>query len=264
MKLLAAEVKRLAWRRLTWLSVLLVGLVTVGMALSTSSTTSLVSDVQGPVPVLAPLDLDTYLYVGAVLACFGAGLMGATFIGAEMASGSLSQWLTFSPDRNRVYAAKLAAVAAASAALGATAMTLMTGVAWSTALTAGRDVTFAGHDPVGVALRGVVLVVLAGITGFSLASLFGHTAAAPVGVAAWLAGSLMTSLFGSRSWLAVVMAPEFLIVAFLQGSYGRHLTDVPYGEQLVMQWPVAGAIMGGVVAVVVAAAWFRFAKRDVA
>ena len=53
----------------------------------------------------------------------------ASFIGAEYSSGSLGNWLTFVPRRDKVYAAKVAALAMGTAVLGVLAELLMVGAA---------------------------------------------------------------------------------------------------------------------------------------
>ncbi len=264
MNLLTAEAKRLSWRALVRGAALASVLGAVVMAVITSAPPRYLISEDAP-PIHPSLMLDPYLYLGTIIACFAAGLIGATFIGAELSSGSLSQWLTFTPDRSKVYAAKLTVVAAGSALLGlVTSLTMLATAAlsgWST----GRDLVVDASDPIAILLRGVALTVIAGVTGFALAALFGHTAAAPAGVAAWLMFSLGAGLFGFQSKLAVLAAPEFIIAAFLQGTYSRTFyVDHNTSETVMMTWPIALVIMTIVVGAIVAASWVRFARRDIA
>ena len=73
---------------------------------------------------VAPAAVQLSAYV-TLLASF---LVGASFIGAEYSTGSLANWLTFVPQRLKVYGSKLVAVVLGSAVGGAVANFLMLGL----------------------------------------------------------------------------------------------------------------------------------------
>ncbi len=263
MNLLTAEAKRLSWRRFVRITALLVLLVSIGFTLLTAQSSARIYVEGHIVPYRTPLDLDPYLYIAPLIACFGAGMIGATSIGAELSSGSISQWLTFNPDRSRVYGAKLTVVAVASGLLGLATTVVVIGSALASAAVAGRPVVLDTPNVWAVVLRGLILVILVGIAGFAMAALFGHTAAAPAAVAAWLVVALVGLMFGSQSRLAAVLSPDFVLIAFLQGSYTRFVSSGPWDQsQLTMTWPTALAILVAVVGLLTAASWVRFARRD--
>ncbi|WP_112244590.1 ABC transporter permease subunit [Kribbella monticola] len=119
------------------------------------------------------------------LLAFGAFLIGASFVGAEFSSGSISNWLTFEPRRLRVYGSKLIAaatgmlpVAVVLLAILLAGVYLIVGALGTTAGTTGK----VWGDLSGTAGRAVLMAAAAGALGGVLALLLRHTAAA-VGVA---------------------------------------------------------------------------------
>ncbi|MEW1953241.1 ABC transporter permease subunit [Terrabacter sp. NPDC080008] len=121
---------------------------------------------------------------GALLLAFVALLLGASFVGAEFATGSMGTWLTFQPRRLRVAASKLAAVAIGSAAIAALALVLANLGARMVSVVnrPGADVKLpsppAPDEPLALlGLRVVALVVGAGLGGAALGLLLRHTAA---------------------------------------------------------------------------------------
>ena len=104
-------------------------------------------------------------------------LLGASFIGAEYTTGSLANWLTFIPQRWKVFTSKLVAVVAGGVVLMAGLLALVIG---STALLA----TIHGQpvEGIGTALtmgaRSLILGAALPLVGFCLALLTRHTAAA--------------------------------------------------------------------------------------
>ena len=71
----------------------------------------------------------TAILFGAFVSMLAAYLVSSSFIGAEYTSGSLANWLTFVPQRLRVYAAKLITVVLGSAVTGAVVTFLVLGLA---------------------------------------------------------------------------------------------------------------------------------------
>ena len=105
-RLIVAELKRLVWRRMTW--VMVASLAAVGLAVAAAALYAFSTNQPG---IPSPDEMRATLRVGmeacAIVTSLAALMLGATFVGAEIATGSLSQWLTFSPNRHKVYASKL-------------------------------------------------------------------------------------------------------------------------------------------------------------
>jgi ABC-2 type transport system permease protein len=129
-----------------------------------------------------PLDLRRELDgSGTGIAVVMAGLLmllGATFVGADWASGSMSNQLLFEPRRLRVYAAKAGAVVVTGLLLG-----LAVGAAWWLGLAGvarARDLPVADGvtgDIVWQVVRGALLVAGAGLAGLATTMLFRSTVA---------------------------------------------------------------------------------------
>lgn len=153
------------------------------------------------------------------LAMFASFLMGASFIGAEYATGSLANWLTFVPQRYKVFASKAIAVVLGSALLGAVAVFATLGVTAAQVAHHGDPLVGAGHVAASSG-RAVVLVAVAGLVGYVLALLARHTVAA---IAVPLAyGLVRTVLYGftqeadaALAWLPPYL-PELNLQAFLE------------------------------------------------
>jgi ABC-2 type transport system permease protein len=130
---------------------------------------------------LAPTPFNEIAQAGVtiwvVMAMLSAYLLAASSIGAEYSTGSLGNWLTFVPRREKVYAAKVVALALGSAALAALTGLLMVGAASIVTLAVGQPLTGFGAV-VETAARGIALVVFAAILGFCVAMLTRHTVAA--------------------------------------------------------------------------------------
>jgi len=119
---------------------------------------------------------------------FAAGLMAASFVGAEASSGSLGTWLTFAPRRVPVYLSKLGAAVLGVLPPTVLALAVATGGGWA---------VFAVHGTVGDAGaevwtrilqadgRLVVVAVVAAVLGVALAFLVRHTAAVLGVVVGW-------------------------------------------------------------------------------
>jgi ABC-2 type transport system permease protein len=103
-------------------------------------------------------------------------LAAATYVGADWASGSMSNQLLFEPRRGRVWAAKALVLVVVGAVVGAVVQTLFwLGIG---ALASSRDLEVAGSvwDPLpGIVFRGTLLMVGAALLGYSLTMLFRST-----------------------------------------------------------------------------------------
>jgi ABC-2 type transport system permease protein len=143
----------------------------------------------GVVPPVADGITATAATFAAYLLAFLAFVLGASTVGAEFTSGSMSTWLTFQPRRLRTAASKLVAVGLASAALGGVALALLNAGARMVAVVnrPGSDLKIPDPTPLTDSLpqllaRVLVLVVLGGVGGACLALVLRHTSAAVLSV----------------------------------------------------------------------------------
>lgn len=138
-----------------------------------------------------PVDLDNYLYrqplvVAAERSSSGLAvvtvlgvlmlLAGATYVGHDWTSSSMSNQLLFDPRRLRVWAAKAIAVSLLALVVGAVVLTVF----WGTlvGLAESRGGTTSGQDLTDVAQqagRGLALVVAAAFGGYALTTLVRST-----------------------------------------------------------------------------------------
>ena len=198
----------------------------------------------------------------------------ASFIGAEVTTGSLANWLTFVPHRATVLASKLIVVAAASVLIGVL-VGLIT-VASSVAVTALHGQPLTGLDQVvAMAARGVVVVAIFGVLGFCIGLLTGSTGAT---VGALLGGIFLvfvrSVLVYTSSWAQRLSpwSPEVNLSAILGGgtTYVVNTSPGAGGDGSasdVVEKTVSLAHGLGYWAVLLAAlivaTWLLFRRRDV-
>lgn len=224
-----------------------------------------------------PLDLRRELDgSGTGIAIVMAGLMmllGATFVGADWASGSMSNQLLFEPRRLRVYAAKAGAVV-----VGGLLIALAVGALWWLAL---AGVAGARDRPAidGITgevgwqvVRGAVLVAGAGLAGLATTMLFRSTVAT-LGIlfAVVIAGTFLIAVLPFESperWM-----PHLNVVAWIADGTVYYSDDaqtcvddgtgmVCTGERVLTAGAAAAyllTILGGVVAASLA----TFTRRDI-
>lgn len=105
-----------------------------------------------------------------------AMLIGTTFVGADWASGSMSNQLLFEPRRLRVWAAKAAALAVGAFVVAAVATTVFWGL--FAGLAASRDIPISGtlwESIAWLGFRGSLLASAAALAGFALTMLLRNT-----------------------------------------------------------------------------------------
>jgi ABC-type transport system involved in multi-copper enzyme maturation permease subunit len=184
--------------------------------------------------------------------------LGASFVGAEFASRSMTTLLTWEPRRLRVFLAKVAAVLLANAVLAL--MTLLVFVAAMLPSLALHGGPMRADDPstatlAGIVLRGTALAVIATGLGFSLAAIGRNTAAAlGAGFAYVIILENIVGSFreGSRRWLLLGN-----VIVFVSGRDSGG--DIP-GRTVT-----AAAVILVVVAVTfLAGAYGTFRSRDLA
>jgi ABC-2 type transport system permease protein len=224
-----------------------------------------------PVPFAVVADMAVGL--SAFLALLASYLVAASSIGAEYTTGAIANWLTFVPQRLRVYASKLVAVVLACAALGAVVNFAMLGLAaFITRLHGGA---LAGAGPVAATGgRAVALAVLAGVVGFCLALVTRHTAAAVGLVLGYLVlafvlqglSSSVPAFQGVPPWM-----PDQNLLAFLQHGTSYYIEVATTGAQGTQYDQIEKHISFGhsvaymtvVLVVAVAGSALVFRKRDV-
>ena len=163
---------------------------------------------------IAPVAVQLSAYV-TLLTAF---LVGASFIGAEYSTGSLANWLTFVPQRLKVYGSKLVAVVLASAVGGSVANFLMLGLVALLTRVHGGGLTGFG-EVAATAGRAVPIACLAGVAGFVFALLTRHTVAA-LGIALGyvVVSAVLSTIAGNADgplgWLPPWL-PENNVAAFL-------------------------------------------------
>jgi hypothetical protein len=218
----------------------------------------------------------TITVFSGLLAMFGF-LVGASFVGAEWRSGGMMNLLLWRPRRVQVLGAKLAALLGVLVGVGVLLGGLWTAGFWLVATYRGITATMTPGAWQSFALtgtRGLTLALVAGVVGFTLASLGRHTAMAlGAAVAALVVGVVGVGIAVS---VAGVAYPEaWLWPVYLQAWMDRSATlqnfescGFSFGggcepETLVITWQASGIGMAVLVAVLVGAAMWHMRRRDV-
>lgn len=175
---------------------------------------SFTQDLQELVPVVT-------IGGGALVTLVGF-VLSASFIGAEVSSGSVANWLTFNPSRWKVMLSKLvvtllgtAIFAAVFLSLGFLAVALIDRIHGS-----GQPaITWTSHLQAGG--RAVVLAVIVGAVGFAIALIARHTTAALGALGAFFVLRVVVAAFGFSPAMASVQPwlPDNNALAFLQHDY---------------------------------------------
>ena len=195
--------------------------------------------------------------VSGVLAVVGWAL-GASLVGAEFGSRSMTTLLTWEPRRGRVFVTKAVAVAVAMAAFAFVVLVLVALAMWPALAFHGAPVR--DGDPTlwslaGVVGRGVVLATIAAGIGFAIATIGRNTAAAlGVGFAYVI---VLENIVGSsierwRRWLVLGN-----VIVFVSGE--DEAGDIP-GRTVVG----AGVFLALVAITLMVAAAGTFHRRDLA
>lgn len=212
-----------------------------------------------------------FYFVAVFLALFGF-LVAASFIGAEMTSGGLTNLLLWQPRRPVVLGAKLLTVVASVFALSVLVIAGYLGAFWGVAAVSGFAGDLSGPFwPDLLALAGRAILLVAGFTvlGFSIAVIGRHTAAALGAVAAY---AVLWEV-GLRIVLDTVDAGQpdrwmlsTYVAAFLDGSIefydGRSNCSVytDCASTYTVTW-AEGALVGGVLMALAAVGAFVLTQR---
>lgn len=205
------------------------------------------------------------MFLAGFLALFGF-LVGASFVGAELTSGGMTNLLLWRPERLRVLAAKLGTLLAGVAALAVTATLVYLGTFWAVAQLAG----YPGHQTgtfwaelTLVGLRSVALALVAAALGFAVATAGRHTSTA-IGL---LAGYAVVWEIGARIVMTVVGTEQAgrwvlssYLAAWMNGRLDQWEGDGPY----TVHWWHAGLLFAVLLAVIVGGTFSHFRRRDLA
>lgn len=267
-RLLVAELKRVLWRRVTWGTVAGLAVLGLGVTLLFVSAMATEESVAGTTQLPSVEDVTDLLKGGAVaaavvlsIACF---LLAASLMGAESTSGGLSQWLTFCPNRHKVYTSKLTAAVVAAVIIGLAGLLgyLLVFEVFGVLNTWPQPST---GPIVAVLGRALVAVALAAAVGHALAALFGHTAAAPIALGIYLVLVIVRGFFGMLSEGMQRFSLEMQAYAFLNGgiSYPVFTQGYDLPPTTVTISTLEGALtLVGLTALITAVSWWWFARRD--
>jgi hypothetical protein len=216
------------------------------------------------------------MFLAAFLALFGF-LVAASFIGAELVSGGMTNLLLWRPQRAAVLGAKLGTLLGAVLVLSTAATLLYVGTFWVLAHTTGLTghVTAAEWGSlVLLAVRGLALTLIATALGFAVATLGRHTAAALGVVAAytvvWEAGARIVMEIIDVGRPEQWMLSSYL-AAWMNGRLQLWDRDACAGgsigfcdETYTINWTHAGAVFVVLLALFVGGAFAVFRRRDLA
>ena len=195
--------------------------------------------------------------VTGALAVIGWGL-GASLVGAEFASRSMTTLLTWEPRRGRVFVTKTVAAMLATSVLAVAALVLVALAMWPALAVHGAPV--GAGDPTlwslaGTIGRGVALATISAGIGFAIATIGRNTAAALGAGFAYvivLENIVGTSLEGWRRWLLLGN-----VIVFVSGNSDG--SEVP-GRSVAG----AGLFLAAVAVASLAVAGAAFHRRDLA
>jgi ABC-2 type transport system permease protein len=128
---------------------------------------------------------DLAVTVTVFLAALSLLFLSASLVGADFSSGAMANWLSFLPERTKVYVSKLVAAVLAGAVLTGVLSALALGLTTVVTRIAGAEVEQSGAAWAMVG-RGVLVGVVAVLLGFGIAMLTRHTIAAVGAVLAYL------------------------------------------------------------------------------
>ncbi|MDI6098818.1 ABC transporter permease subunit [Actinoplanes sp. NEAU-A12] len=215
--------------------------------------------------------------LAAILAMV-AFVVGASFIGAEWNSGGMMNLLLWRPRRLQVLSTKLAALVVSLIGLTVTLSAVWTGLFWVIATMRGTTakMTSGAWQSIGLLeLRGMVLVLAAGMIGFGLASIGRHTAmalGAAIGVIVVFQFGLAVVLQVARVRFAEAYLLPFWGIAWLEKEWEVLDYNAPCDfsavngcepPSMVITWQMAGIAMLAVVGLVTMAAMWTMRKRDI-
>lgn len=262
--LLRPELERFLTRRVTWIGALTTGvaMILVGWAVSTPNP------YQGST---RPLSMNDGINTLMVVAVFGSALAyfaAASYAGSEQSSGALGTWLTFTPRRAPVFAAKLVTVALPS--LGFALMFALLLLGLQQFRNPGTYSTPA--ELVGLAVRVAITVASFAVLGLVVAVIGKSTLSALGALLGYLALMLLQvyAISFNPSRLGSWFGPERMLGQFLLAQAPPNARPPTSGDIIVHQsyfdYPaiaLAGAGWLLVIALITLIGGRVFARRDV-
>jgi ABC-2 type transport system permease protein len=207
---------------------------------------------------------DLVMFLSAFLALFGF-LVGASFVGAELTSGGMTNLLLWRPQRLRVLSAKLGSLLLGVAGLAVAATLLYLGTFWTLAEAAGLPGDQTGQfwtDLAAICLRGIGLALVAASIGFAVATAGRHTSTA-VGL---MAGYAVVWEIGARIVMLMVgtdRAGQWMLSSYLAAWMNGRIDQLD-GGAYTLHWWQAGVLFAVLLGVVVGGAFAQFRRRDLA
>ncbi|GAA2503800.1 ABC transporter permease subunit [Winogradskya humida] len=213
----------------------------------------------------------------AAIVAVAAFVIGASFVGAEWASGGMMNLLLWRPRRLQVLGTKLGALLVAL-----TGLTVLLSAAWTGAfaliagLRGSLDSMTSGawQSILLMELRGLAVVLAAGAIGFGLASIGRHTAVA-MGVAVGVVVLLQFGLYIVLSMANVGFAEVVLATTWGTAWMNKTATVTDWNscnfsgnggctpDELIVNWPAAGGGLAALLVVVVGIALWTIRSRDI-
>lgn len=222
--LLASELRRMWSRHLVRIvaGLALLGIAIAGVIVAVRSSPEVGADPRFPLTMLPDVLKGT-----SIPLIIAGWLLGASFIGADWRTGTITTLLTWEPRRSRVIVAKVVACAVSVFALAMALQAVLGGVLSLDAVfrgtTEGVDASW-WRETSGVAVRAATLASVASIVGFAVASIGRNTAAALGAGFAYLAviENLVRGLRpGWQRWLFTDNAAVFITGGNVDFSFQR-------------------------------------------
>lgn len=213
-------------------------------------------------------EIDELAYFMIAFLALFAFLVAASFVGAELTSGGMTNLLLWRPQRLTVLGTKLATVLAAVLALSVVASVLYIGAFYAISEVTGVPGALDGEFWGDIALtvtRGIGLVLFAAAVGFGAATLGRHTAAALGLVATY---SIVWEI-GARIVFEVVEAgrpDQYMLSSYIGAWMDGDVSfyDRYINAQYELTWVHAAAVFAITLAVIVGGAFATFRHRDLA
>jgi len=218
-------------------------------------------------------DADDFIIAWAILLAMFSFIIGASFVGAEWRSGAMMNLLTWRPKRMQVLGTKLSVLLGWLTVVGAVTFGLWTAALVGIASAHGtmERMTNGAWQSYGLTgLRGLAMILAFGALGFGLASIGRHIGLA-LGVAL---GVIILGQFGLTLVLrmAEVHYPEQYLIPYHMQAWMEKRVEIgdPFAAPgieaptKIISFGESGSIGLGVVALVLAVAFYTMRRRDIA
>lgn len=213
------------------------------------------------------------MLLAAFLALFGF-LVAASFVGAEMNSGGMTNLLLWRPRRLAVLGTKLGTMLGAALGVAIVSTVVYLAAFWVVGHTAGLPGHLNGQewgDLILLAVRGLGLTLVATALGFAIATIGRHTAAA-LGV---VAGYIVAWEMGARVVMTVIDArtgDRWMLSTYLAAWVNGHIEvwdqypcyDTICNGTFSIMWWHAAIVLAVLLGVFVGGAFVNFRRRDMA